>query len=141
MISLLLSALAFADPSETAPPASAEAVTKISDSRYAVDRTLLEPYCVDPASIAAAARFLPHKDATGAIDGYRISGIRAGTLPALLSLQNGDVLVSVGPILLNDPSVPFTLCRAFDKDVTAGSLVTLNLIRKGAPQPLQYEIR
>ncbi len=40
-------------------------------------------------------RAVPHRGANGRIDGYRVSGIRRGTLPELMGVKNGDVIHSV----------------------------------------------
>ncbi|MEZ4317381.1 MAG: hypothetical protein R3F61_07745 [Myxococcota bacterium] len=44
---------------------------------------------------AALGRALLHRDANGEVDGYRVSAVRLGTLPAKLGLADGDVVHAV----------------------------------------------
>mgnify|MGYP001158820546 CR=1 FL=1 len=59
-----------------------------------VDRAFVESLMANPAQLTKQARIVPsQKD--GETRGYKLYGIRRGTLPKLLGFKNGDMLKSV----------------------------------------------
>lgn len=79
------------------------------------------------AWLASQARYIPHADADGNLDGYRIAGMRRSSALALAGLQNGDVVHRVNGIAVA-PDVDAVLPLL---DV-AGAL-EVDLTRRGEP--------
>jgi len=52
----------------------------------------LDQLLEDPEALSKMGRALLHRGPDGAFDGYRLSGIRRGSPPALMGFENGDVL-------------------------------------------------
>lgn len=86
--------------------------SRIAALEAPVDSTIEDPalpHCppdFHPAPFALTdARFMPHRDADGVLDGYRISGIRRKTWVDCGGLRNGDVLLRVDGAAITDPTV------------------------------------
>ena len=76
-----------------------EAINCDGDS-CTVDRAFVESLMANPAQLTKQARIVPsQKD--GETRGYKLYGIRRGTLPKLLGFKNGDMLKSVNGEDLN----------------------------------------
>ncbi|MEM9452884.1 MAG: hypothetical protein AAGF11_01810 [Myxococcota bacterium] len=59
-----------------------------------VDRALLDDLMDDPAKLARQARIVPKQEG-GSVVGYKFYGIRSGSLPKRLGIENGDMLTAV----------------------------------------------
>jgi general secretion pathway protein C len=66
-----------------------------SGSTCTVQRSFVNDLLRDPSVLVGQGNVLPTTTADGR-SGFRITGARKGTLPRLLGLRSGDVLVSVG---------------------------------------------
>lgn len=60
-----------------------------------MQRSFVNDLLRDPSVLVGQGNVLPTTTADGR-SGFRITGARKGTLPRLLGLRSGDVLVSVG---------------------------------------------
>ena len=76
-----------------APQPAEEGIRLTGEGRYAVPRSLLAE--LDPGALATMGRSRIHRGSGGEPDGYRLAGLRSGTLPDRLGLQNGDVVHAV----------------------------------------------
>lgn len=71
-----------------------EAINCSSEESCTVDRSFVESLMANPAQLAKQARIVPsQKD--GETQGYKLYGIRRGTIPKLLGFKNGDMLKAV----------------------------------------------
>jgi general secretion pathway protein C len=71
-----------------------ESINCSSDDACTVDRAFVESLMANPAQLAKQARIVPsQKD--GETQGYKLYGIRRGTIPKLLGFKNGDMLKAV----------------------------------------------
>ena len=75
-------------------PGAAEAINCPNDNTCTVERAFVEKLMANPALLAKQARIVP-KQKDGEVLGYKLYGIRRGSLPKLLGLKNGDMLTAV----------------------------------------------
>ncbi len=76
------------------PTADDGGVTKVSDTKYLVDRSFLEKQLGNVEALATQIRAAP-KTEDGKIIGFRLSGIRKGSVFDKLGIKNGDVVHNV----------------------------------------------
>ncbi len=81
-------------PSTNQIPGADEAI-KCEGESCQVERRFVEDLIAKPAQLVGQGRAAPAKTKDGE-DGYRIAGVRSGSLPHLLGLQNGDIITEVG---------------------------------------------
>ena len=96
-----------------------------ADGRYTIARSVLD----DTASLSTSARVIPHKSASGDIDGYRISGIRRGSIAETCGLKNGDVVHSVSGHSLTSIEDAMIAYGA----LASASEVRVEVTRRGSP--------
>jgi len=75
-------------------PGAAEAINCPTENTCTVDRAFVEKLMANPAMLAKQARIVP-KQRDDEVLGYKLYGIRRGSLPKLLGLKNGDMLTGV----------------------------------------------
>jgi hypothetical protein len=75
-------------------PGADEAI-KCDEANCQVERRFVEGLIASPAQLMGQGRAAPAKTGDGE-DGFRIGGVRRGTLPDLLGLKNGDIITEVG---------------------------------------------
>ena len=78
-------------------------------------------------------RIVPHKAADGAVDGFRVSGIRRGSLLDSCGVRNGDIVQKADgmPLLTVE-----ALTAAFAATQERQSF-TISLVRRGVPVELR----
>lgn len=125
-------------PAAGAPAAEGlEGVTSLGENKYAVDRNVLTKYMGDLDGLSKLARPVPHKDADGNIDGYRLSGIRRNSPLSQLGIKNGDIIHNVNGQSLASPT---DAMGAFSALQTSSSF-SFDITRRGQKQTMEYEIR
>ena len=72
----------------------AEEAIKCSGDTCTIDRKFVEKILANPAMLAKQARVVPAVR-NGSTRGFKFYGIRPGTLPKLLGLNNGDMITAV----------------------------------------------
>jgi type II secretion system protein C len=75
-------------------PGAEEAINCPTEDSCTVERAFVEQLMANPALLAKQARIVP-KQQDDEILGYKLYGIRRGSLPKLLGLKNGDMLTAV----------------------------------------------
>lgn len=75
-------------------PGAAEAINCPNENSCTVERAFVEKLMANPALLAKQARIVP-KQKDNEVLGYKLYGIRRGSLPKLLGLKNGDMLTAV----------------------------------------------
>lgn len=75
-------------------PGAAEAINCPNENTCTVERAFVEKLMSNPALLAKQARIVP-KQKDGEVLGYKLYGIRRGSLPKLLGLKNGDMVTAV----------------------------------------------
>jgi general secretion pathway protein C len=103
------------------------------DAHCTVQRELVEEVFANPGGFAGQApRMLPGPDG-----GYKISGIKSGSLVKQLGFKSGDVLLAVNGEELGGMDAIFGLAQKLRR----ASSVTVTLDRKGKTIDKQIEIR
>ncbi|MBL4683645.1 MAG: hypothetical protein JKY37_03570 [Nannocystaceae bacterium] len=104
--------------------------------RCTIDRALVDAWIEDPAMLARSARMVPDiRDQE--IIGFKLYGIRDGSVPKLLGFKNGDLITSVGGKTLGSVGAVMEVygsLRTTDE-------VEVTLIRKGAPMTKSFRLQ
>jgi hypothetical protein len=113
-------------------------VRRISDTRFELDRSMLESVLSNPSAVSRAARVVPSiAPRDGRPNGFKLYAIRPDSVYSVIGLQNGDTLSAINGQTLDNPAKAFEL---YAKLRTASSL-QLSVIRRGQPMTLDYSIR
>lgn len=128
---------------KTTAPAGAAAgdeeagVTATGDNKFTVERSVLDAALANPEKLASQVRVVPHKDASGNVDGYRLSGIRRKSLFYSLGIKNGDVVHTVNGRQLSSMG---TAMDAYT-DLQNESSFNFEITRRNQRQTFEYEVR
>ena len=110
-------------------------ITRIDDFNYKVERDAIEGWFENPACMMRQARIVPYfKDDKPA--GFKLFAIRPNTLYSKLGLRNGDVVLKLNGIELNNPESALNAYQGL-KDAQT---VTMDIVRRGKPKTLKFEI-
>ena len=111
-------------------------VKKLDETRYDIDRSLVDKILSDPTVAARSARIVPSiKD--GKPNGFKLYAIRPNSLFAKIGLQNGDTISSINGF---DMSSPDKALEVYTKVRSASSL-SVSVLRRGQPVNLDYSIK
>jgi general secretion pathway protein C len=113
-----------------------EGVQKVSDSTYVVDQKEMLASTENMSKILTQARALPYIE-KGKTVGFRISEITPGSIYEKIGLKNGDVIQKVNSQDVDDPAKFFQLYQGLRTERN----ISIDLMRGGAHQTLNYEIR
>ena len=86
--------------------------------------------------LLSTVRVVPHKDEHGNVDGYRLSGIRRGSVAGQLGFMNGDILHSVNGVVLDNMSTAMRVTE----ELQEVDHVTVQLFRRSQLLTLTYEV-
>jgi general secretion pathway protein C len=111
-------------------------VKRLSDGKYMVDQREMLASTENMSQILTQARALPYIE-QGKTVGFRISEIVPGSIYEKIGLQNGDVIQKVNSQEVDDPAKFFQLYQGLRTE----RFIAIDLIRGGARQTLNYEIR
>lgn len=128
-------------PPDTEPSASAEldalaAATQCSDMRCTIPRARWEAALANPMELAKAARLVPATK-EGRTIGFKLFGIRSGSIASLLGFQNGDLVTAVAGKPLDGAEAAL---QVFESLSTVGAEIVVELERKGRPTQLTLVI-
>jgi general secretion pathway protein C len=115
---------------------AASGVKRMSDGKYMVDQREMLASTENMSQILTQARALPYIE-QGKTVGFRISEISPGSIYEKIGLQNGDVIQKVNSQEVDDPAKFFQLYQGLRTE----RFIAIDLIRGGARQTLNYEIR
>lgn len=116
---------------------AANGVEKLSENRFAVDRSVLDGAMGDMASLAAQLRASPHKGSDGEIDGFRLSGIRSNSLFSQLGIKNGDIIHTVNGTPLTSSEGAMSAYGSLKNQKSFSFEIT----RRNQRQTIEYEVR
>ena len=111
-------------------------VKRLSDGKYMVDQREMLASTENMSQILTQARALPYME-QGKTVGFRISEIAPGSIYEKIGLQNGDVIQKVNSQEVDDPAKFFQLYQGLRTE----RFIAIDLLRGGARQTLNYEIR
>jgi len=117
-------------------PKNGDSVKRLSDGRFMVDQKEVLASTENMGQILTQARALPYQE-QGKTVGFRISEITSGSIYEKIGLQNGDVIQRVNAQDVDDPAKFFQLYQGLRNERN----ITIDLIRGGQRQTLNYEIR
>ncbi|MDI3281808.1 type II secretion system protein GspC [Polyangium sp. 15x6] len=124
-----------AKPASRVPPEIADRIRKDADNHYVVERSVIDTILERP-DLLGAARLVPAREGDRVV-GMRVSGVRPGSLPSMLGLQNGDRLDSINGFETGDLTKmmeAFTRLRAADR-------LDVRIVRGGKPMSIEVEMR
>jgi len=117
----------------TVPKEIAEKITKISDTHFSVERSVVDTILERQGELFKSVRISPDK----AGGGLKLGGIRPGSLLGSLGMQNGDKLESINGFEMGDPTKAleaYTRLRSADK-------ISVRVNRGGAPTTIDIDMR
>lgn len=127
-------------PSRDEGPITSDAmesgITRVSDTNFNIQRSLVDTVLENQQALLSAARIIPHEE-NGRTVGVKMYGIRRNSLLGRLGVQNGDMLRTINGY---DMSSPDSALEAYTRLRTADHL-TLNVVRRGQPTTLDYNIQ
>jgi general secretion pathway protein C len=115
---------------------NSDLVKRVSDSKYMVDQREMLASTENMSQILTQARALPFME-QGKTVGFRISEITPNSIYEKIGLKNGDVIQKVNSQEVDDPAKFFQLYQGLRTE----KYIAIDLIRNGARQTLNYEIR
>jgi general secretion pathway protein C len=118
------------------PAVNAAGVRKLSEGKWAVDQREVTASTENINQLLTQARALPYME-QGKTVGFRISEIVPGSLYEQIGLQNGDVIQKINSQDVDDPAKFFQMYQSLKEERN----ITIDLIRGGQRQSLNYEIR
>jgi type II secretion system protein C len=117
--------------------ADAEGVQKVDDTHFVVEQALIDQMLANPEKLYSQIRAVPHKDASGAIDGYRLSGIRRKSVFSQLGIKNGDVVHAVNGKAMGSMGQAMEAFNSLQNEKN----FTFEVTRRNNRQTFEYEIR
>ena len=114
-----------------------DGITKDGPNKFIVDQELIDKVMENPEQLYSQIRATPHKGASGAIDGYRLSGIRRRSLFYKLGIKNGDIVHTVNGTTLDSMSSAMGAYNSLQNDKNFNFEVT----RRNKRQTFEYEVR
>jgi len=111
-------------------------VRKLSEGKWAVDQREVASNTENMNQLLTQARALPYLE-NGKTAGFRISEIVPGSIYEKIGLQNGDVIQKINAQDVDDPGKFFQLYQGLKEEKN----ITIDLMRAGQRQTLNYEIR
>lgn len=117
------------------PPDIANKITRITDNRFDVDRSVIEAIMDKKDVLFRSLRVIPARDADGA--SMKLSGIKKGSLLGLLGLANGDKLQKINGFDMSDPMIAV---QAYSRLLTADKL-DVRIVRAGKPESIEINLK
>lgn len=111
-------------------------IQQISETSYAINRSLVDRLLANQAELMRTARVIPH-EVDGRVVGVKIYGIRRSSLLGRLGIQNGDMLRTINGFDLTEPD---NVLEAYARLRSADRL-SLSIERRGSPVSMDYQIR
>jgi len=111
-------------------------VRQLSKDKWMLDQREVAASTENMSQILTQARALPYMEA-GKTIGFRISEIADGSIYEKIGIKNGDVIQKVNAQEVDDPGKFFQLYQGLKEEKN----ITIDLLRNGQRQTLNYEIR
>lgn len=113
-----------------------DGVKKTGKNTYEIDRSMLNEQLDDLSTLSRQARVIPHyRD--GKPQGFKIVGVRPGSLYSHIGVRSGDVLKSVNGEEVTSPTKALELYEQLKNSDN----VTLDVERRGRMTTLEYLIK
>lgn len=115
---------------------ASEGIKKLSGGKFMVDQKEVLASTENMSQILTQARAVPYTE-QGKTVGFKLSEIVPGSIYEKIGLVNGDVIQRVNSQEVDDPAKFFQLYQGLRNERN----ITIDLIRGGQRQTLNYEIR
>ncbi len=112
-----------------------DGIEKISDTKYNIQRGLVDKVLANQGSLMKSARVIPHEE-NGRVVGVKLYGIRRNSLLGRLGVRNGDMLRTINGF---DMTSPDTALEAYSRLRSADKL-TLAVKRQNKEITIDYNI-
>lgn len=112
------------------------AVTQRSGNEWVIDQRALQGVLGNMGKVLTDARLLPYSD-NGKVAGFKLSEVKPAGVFGVMGLKNGDILLKVNDFNIDSPEKGVQLLNGLRGETS----VSLDIIRGGAPQKLNYQIR
>ncbi|MCB0219071.1 MAG: hypothetical protein KDH09_05195 [Chrysiogenetes bacterium] len=111
-------------------------VEQVSDTEFIIDEAELQNQLANINQLILQARVVPNFSG-GKIDGFKIFAIKPNSIFRKLGLRNGDVLVSVNGVLLDNPQKGLQVFQ----DLQGQRQFNIDLRRRAENMSYNYEVR
>ncbi len=121
------------------PPAKkdfSKGVKKTGPYDYQIDRGMLDEQLQDLSKLGSQARVVPNYR-NGKYEGFKLVGVRPGSLYRSIGVRSGDVIKSVNGKAIDSPNKALELFE----QLKASSNIQLEIERRGQPKQLNYAIQ
>ena len=106
-------------------------------TRWVLDKQEVQETLQNLPLLLTQARVIPHINAKGKNEGFRIVSIKPDSFYQRIGLQNGDVIQQINGIEIKDPQTFMSVFGQLKNETS----ITLDLIRKNQKESFSYEIR
>jgi general secretion pathway protein C len=113
-----------------------EGIEKLSDTRFNIQRGLVDKVLANQGSLMRTARVIPHEE-NGRVVGVKLYGIRRDSLLGRLGIRNGDMLRTINGF---DMTSPDSALEAYSRLRSADKL-TLAVKRQNNEMTIEYNIQ
>lgn len=110
--------------------------TSEDHAKCEIDRAFLDELIGNPELLSRQARVVPSQR-DGATAGYKLYGIRRGSLPKLLTIKNGDMLTAIN----GNAMTSIDEAMAIYTKLRRAKELNLDITRKGKPYDLDIVIK
>ncbi|MEC9072773.1 MAG: type II secretion system protein GspC, partial [Myxococcota bacterium] len=121
---------------KTARKDFSKGVRKTAPYDYEIDRGMLDEQLQDLSALGSQARVVPNYR-NGKYEGFKLVGVRPGSLYRAIGVRSGDVIKSVNGKPIDSPNKALDL---FEK-LKGSSNISLDIERRGQPKQLSYTIK
>jgi len=111
-------------------------VKKTGPYDYQIDRGMLDEQLQDLSKLGSQARVVPNYR-NGKYEGFKLVGVRPGSLYRSIGVRSGDVIKSVNGKAIDSPNKALELFE----QLKASSSIQLEIERRGQPKQLNYAIQ
>jgi len=111
-------------------------VKKTGPYDYQIDRVMLDEQLQDLSKLGSQARVVPNYR-NGKYEGFKLVGVRPGSLYRSIGVRSGDVIKSVNGKPIDSPNKALELFE----QLKASSSIQLEIERRGQPKQLSYSIQ
>lgn len=125
-----------AAPSSSDKPSLGEGVRKLGDKKYEIEKGEIDNVLSNLNQIARQARIVPSFK-NGKSNGFKLFSIRPNSLYSKIGIQNGDIVQKINGYEINSPDKALQI---YSKLKDADS-ISVDLVRRGKPQTMNYSIR
>jgi general secretion pathway protein C len=111
-------------------------IKKISETQFEIDKALIDKITANPMAFAKGARVVPAMK-NGKPEGIKLYAIRPSSPYAKLGLTNGDTLMSVNGMQLDNMEKGLEIYQK----LRSSNNLEVEVVRRGKPMSIKYSIK